>query len=954
MAIENMKRYLNLYLLLSAFHCCICVDLTFQIEEGQSEGTLVGNIAASANAENMMQIQEDPQITFHLVKQKMPEKFQLFYISKTTGKLYTARMLDAESLCKPRSKECFKILDVVVRSLKFLIKVLEIKVIIIDVNEYAPQFPEKQIDLKFSEDVIPGTKMLIPNAKDNDVGILNSQVSYEFRKSKNEPFTLQASENVVGTFDLSIKLEQRLDREIEDSYIVEVIAKDGGNPPKQSVLQVHITVTDVNDNFPLFTQNVYNVSISSEHDVAIPVLSLSAKDKDMGINQKIAYFISSETSEKVQDLFRIDEESGEIFINNNLLIKSKSVNKLYVEATDGGTPPLSSVAMVLVNVINEQNNAPTIYVNSILMSQEKVFRVTEDASIGSFIAYIRVTDQDTGDNGEVFCDLHHRKFQLQNLGKKKYKLTIKNPLDREIADHYDITISCQDKGFPPLHSDYKLSVHVEDVNDVPPTSYKKVFKFFVDENKKPNTSVGFINATDPDLGAGGKFTYSIMTHNEKFLPFRLTEDGLITTLISLDHELQETYKFQVLMKDHGVPSLNSTVNIIIKVMDENDNAPFFIFPNMDSHKMDVLYYPHQSKNITVLKASDRDSRENAFLKYEITRGNEKQLFSINRYTGHLSSAHPIRKEDAGSYELEFVVKDSGSPALSATMMLLLTLRVDNRTTSEMANSVQIQDDDKMQVNLVITITVIAVIISIVITASISVCVLRCNAQDNDPFYNDLNPSKQCFQDQRYLMYPTYQTTTWPGMYMTIDKSANCRSAEFKRELCQGYTPNNGQNGSPLMIKPWVPTDIACQMCVQDLTNAPNCENNENTTMMCDDFTWISTMPSHADSGQSEEGTEIFTPENCTRSPPAADKVQDTERKPIQETFSYSGDTNTPTMSFYKTIIDQSTLHKERTNQESATTNNGASNIILESKTPPMNSNSYSNFRPLPPVPKKQF
>ncbi|CAE1170209.1 unnamed protein product [Acanthosepion pharaonis] len=157
-----------------------------------------------------------------------------------------------------------------------------------------------------------------------------------------------------------------------------------------------------------------------------------------------------------------------------------------------------------------------------------------------------------------------------------------------------------------------------------------------------------------------------------------------------------------------------------------------------------------------------------------------------------------------------------------------------------------------------------------------------------------------------------------------------------------------------MIKPWVPTDIACQMCVQDLTNTPNCENNENTTMMCDDFTWISTMPSHADSGQSEEGTEIFTPENCTRSPPAADKLQDTERKPIQETFSYSGDTNTPTMSFYKTIIDQSTLHKERTNQESATTNNGASNIILESKTPPMNSNSYSNFRPLPPVPKKQF
>ena len=826
---KKMQRYLNLYLLISAFHSCVCVDLTYQIEEGQREGTFLGNIAADIDVRNKMQIQEDVEITFHLFKQTTPENFQLFEVGKTTGKLYTAQDLDAESLCKHRSKECFKIIEVVVRSSKFFIKVLEIKVIILDINEYPPQFPEKQITVHFSEDVIPGTKMSIPNAKDNDVGILNSQISYEFKKSKNDPFTLYASQNVAGTFDLAIELKERLDREVQDSYKVQVIAHDGGTPSKQSVLHVDITVTDVNDNFPTFSQSVYNVSIGNEHDAATPVFVLSAKDEDIGINGKISYFISSETSERVQNMFKVNKISGEIFINKNLPIKNKSINKLYVKARDEGTPPLNSVAMVVVNVINEQNNAPTIDVNSILMSQENIFKVTEDARIGSFIAYVRVTDHDTGDNGEVLCDLQHGKFQLQNISKKKYKLTIKNPLDREIEDHYDITISCEDKGSPPLHSDYKLSIHVEDINDMPPMPLKETFKFEIYENKKPNITVGFINATDPDLGGGGKLTYSLLSHDEKFLPFRVTDNGFITTLISLDHELQETYKFKVLIRDHGIPSLTGTVNVIIDVMDENDNAPFFIFPRTDSYKMEILFYPHQSKNITVLKASDRDSYENSFLKYGITHGNEKQLFSINIYTGCLTSAHMLRKEDAGTYELEFIVKDSGSPVLSATMTLFLTLRVDNKT-SKMANSVQIQgDDDKMQVNLVITITIVAVIISIVITASISVCVLRCNnTQDTDSFYNDLNPPKQCLQDQRYLMYPTYQPTTWSGIYMTIDKSANGCSTGLKRELCQGYDCSNIQNGSPVMVKSWVPTDIACQV-----SKRYNClENIIYRTIMC--------------------------------------------------------------------------------------------------------------------------
>ena len=157
--------------------------------------------------------------------------------------------------------------------------------------------------------------------------------------------------------------------------------------------------------------------------------------------------------------------------------------------------------------------------------------------------------------------------------------------------------------------------------------------------------------------------------------------------MSLDHEFQDTYKFQVFVKDKGTPSLNNTVSVIVKVRDENDNAPYFTFPSVNPYNMDVTYYPHHTKNISQIKASDSDSQENAFLKYEIIRGNSKQIFSINQYTGLLSSTHVLSQQDAGSYELEFLVKDSGSPVLSARTTVYLTLTVSNKT-SEMLNAVK--------------------------------------------------------------------------------------------------------------------------------------------------------------------------------------------------------------------------------------------------------------------------
>ena len=102
---------------------------------------------------------------------------------------------------------------------------------------------------------------------------------------------------------------------------------------------------------------------------------------------------SSKTSGIVKTHFELNKESGEIFLHKQFMLGQDLTYKLYVEATDRGNPPLSSIAKVFVNVINEQNNAPTIDVNFVTGSTENTATVSEDIKINSFIGYVKIIDQ---------------------------------------------------------------------------------------------------------------------------------------------------------------------------------------------------------------------------------------------------------------------------------------------------------------------------------------------------------------------------------------------------------------------------------------------------------------------------------------------------------------------------------------------------------------------------------
>ncbi|CAI9732425.1 putative protocadherin beta-18 [Octopus vulgaris] len=707
-----------------------------------------------------------------------------------------------------------------------------------DVNDNYPVFPNNEFQIQFDENVLAGTKEIIPNAIDNDVSIQNSKISYQLVENEDTSFKLFVSKKTDGSQLLQLNLEGNLDRETKSIYNLQLIATDGGSPPKEGILDIKILVGDKNDNFPVFSPNIYNVTLNDTHQMRKPILRLLATDLDEGENGKISYIFSAKTPNKIKQCFKLYKTTGEMFITNEF--QFGKMYKITVEARDSGKIPMSSTAIVLVNGVTHRNNPPNIDVMFLLKSTGNTILISEAIRVGRYVAYVKVTDNDSGENGQVNCHLQNRYLQLISMSEKKYKVVVKSEIDRESEKSFNFTIKCQDNGSSPLKVEKQFSVLVTDINDVQPQFSQDIFKFLTYENEHKDFPVGYVNATDPDIGDGGQLTYSLLSDGKDILPFQISDVGFISTTESLDREEKNLYEFKVLVKDKGTPSLEKKANVVVEVMDLNDNAPYFSFPNVDPFSLKVHYHPHSDHDITVVRASDRDSQHNAFLTYEILRGNEKHLFQMNHHSGVLSFSRSLYQNDAGYYELELGVKDSGSPVLSSTTTLSLTLTVSNSTSKifKTPSKTTTESSNGLQLNVMIVIVIGAVIVSVVIVISISICIVhRLKQTDNNyesrsMFYN-VTPALN--MQSRYVFNPICVA---PGVQNTMEKDLKESEQAMVYRKNSLYTAISGGRWEDLTLRRHQ------QMFVPRENMSPSYSGLNNTHQFSD----MSTLSSCNDNG----------------------------------------------------------------------------------------------------------
>ncbi|XP_061575163.1 protocadherin-23 [Cololabis saira] len=590
-----------------------------------------------------------------------------FILDSTRGILATNVLLDRE--ITPSYKLVLQAAD---KGKAPLSSTTIVRVQVVDVNDNSPVVPPMEPVL-IAENVPVGYVVTQVTANDVD---LSSTITYSLSENSSSPVPF-AMDPYTGV----ITLTRALDYELQTEYTLTVRASDSLH---QATGDVKLHVLDVNDNAPVFTQVSYQVAVSELVPVNTLVLSVSATDRDSGLNGEISYRLLSSPLQG----FYIQPDTGSLLTNKPLKgITNSNLIHLLVEARDGGDPVHSTVTSVDVLILDSNDHEPLFHQDVYTLT------VSEDTPTGTSLVTLSAEDKDWspenthldytiigGNEERRFC-LEVKVIPVENQLKNVAKLVLCSPLDRETTDSYALTVSVSDRGTPPLNSSAVVRVTVTDCNDNAPIFSSTEYHTQVSENSQIGTRLVQVSAEDPDYGINGLVRYNIITGNPGGHFSLDPQSGLLVVNHSLDYEDDSKYTLTIRAYDGGEASENHKVAftvVFITVLDENDNAPYFAFPTVNCSVLENL--PTFTHTCSVL-AVDNDLGpygqltysiiSSCFMDYGSRNPDKKEAFAIDPLTGDIHTRQTFDYERENEYCFVVEARDKGDKTATVRVQVAI-------------------------------------------------------------------------------------------------------------------------------------------------------------------------------------------------------------------------------------------------------------------------------------------
>ncbi|XP_058795727.1 cadherin EGF LAG seven-pass G-type receptor 3 [Phymastichus coffea] len=524
------------------------------------------------------------------------------------------------------------------------------------------------IKLTVPEEQPLGTTLLVLTAKEPQTGYAIQR--FELVRGENDEQYVN-----VGVQSGNVVLNKRIDYETlnekQIKFKVRAVTRDYEITRRMSEANIIVTVQDVNDNNPIFTQKDYKIAVLESDKPSKVVVTVKATDID-SINTEeernrgygiVRYSITGENA----NYFEIDAVNGSIRIAPNMTLdrERQSVLRMYAIAADtpgGGAAQRTARALIAVDVLDVNDNAP--------MFPQKSYTavIPENAPVGVSIINITASDPDEGSGGIIHFEIIDQGeavglFKInQTTGEieSKHELTGKGR-----TEPYLLRIRAQDSGDPPLFTDVMLALYIGDVvsNDGVPLFVRPTFEEIaqIAENSTIGSPVFQVVASDPDDPnlPNGKIMFKFLedgNFGSDASAFKIDEEtGLITTRTLLDRETKDSYTLILVAQDLGEPPQQATRILQVKVLDIDDHKPHFkrsfFSPPID---MNLKEETPIGTKVGVVQAVDEDIGENGMIDYVIVYGNEADLFAIERLANNsalIKSAARIDREVAEKYLL---------------------------------------------------------------------------------------------------------------------------------------------------------------------------------------------------------------------------------------------------------------------------------------------------------------
>ncbi|XP_030012446.1 cadherin-23-like [Sphaeramia orbicularis] len=490
-----------------------------------------------------------------------------FSVNKDTGVVWLRQQLDRETKSEMQVEFYVSDIQEVIKD--------TVNIQIGDVNDNAPTFHGQPYTVHIPEDTPVGRSVFVVNATDPDQGTGGS-VLFSFQP----PSPFFAIDGARGT----VTVIKALDYETTSAYQLTVNATDQDKTrPLSRLANLAITITDVQDMDPIFTNLPYSTNIEENVPLGYEVRKITAIDQDLGRPRGIGYTIISGNTNSVFNLDYISGSltvSGQLDRENPLYSAGFTLTVKATELKDDRSPSEATVKTTFtILLIDKNDNAPKFN------SSEYRVRITELAQVGFALPlFIQAEDKDEGVNSmfQVFLTGNNSEYFTISptavQGRADIRMRVAMPLDYEHIRSFQFS----------LFANESMSDHV---------GFARVFIDLINENDnrpssaaRSTTSVFLKTLLSVLRCCASWLQTATRAHLEWSVTTSATSQTILTLFVSgrfsldpetgwvilqagLDYELMRRFTLTVLARDGG--GEETTGRIRINVLDINDNPPLF-------------------------------------------------------------------------------------------------------------------------------------------------------------------------------------------------------------------------------------------------------------------------------------------------------------------------------------------------------------------------------------------
>ncbi|XP_060537347.1 DE-cadherin [Cylas formicarius] len=499
-----------------------------------------------------------------------------------------------------------------------------------------------------------GTFVIKVKAEDGDPPNAGGTVLYKIvkRDGGRDYFTI---DNTTGEVRTNMPFDRDEPFRQKELYLT-VQATDNGRPALSDICSFKVTVLDINDNAPQLDSQEYITQVAEDLKPNSEVMRIFAYDLDDGQNSKLTYSSRTEKGD-FNDYFRIDPNTGVVYLLQSLATKKDTKFKTTVIVSDNGQVPYKTEANVSIIVVSSAKQPPRItkrYPEGDIILKENFNNYLE--RLVTIEAESSINDQEVifelikGKTLQTNKDQSFVLTPFENDTTKAF-ISLVRQLDYETVTEYTLTVRVKNKD--SMDTSINIPIKIEDVNDEIP-SFIELIKGSVVENDEAGAQAMVVRAIDKDgTSANNIVSYKLLSHDDIFSID--PSSGVIRSLVPFDRENINVYHVKVKAYDNSPSALKKTKEpneavqtFEITIEDRNDNKPKFTHSVYNC--TDILESTDRGKDVGEVKAVDKDTA--SLITYSIIEGNVDDAFYIENTTGRIKVNKELDFEKIEMYVLK--------------------------------------------------------------------------------------------------------------------------------------------------------------------------------------------------------------------------------------------------------------------------------------------------------------